>query len=194
MLLVLLSPIILYLNKKTPLFYILSLLICWLLMAWVPYLPSAEATLFFSLGCYFAIYQKSLFGFDVYGKTIIASYIVVIILDVIFYGKLLYLQRFCILLGVVACLFMTKYLANSPRAKLALLKLSTASFFVYAAHEPLLSAVRKLAYKVIQPNSDYLILVLYLVIPVTVIMTLVFTYHKMVLVFPKFTRLITGGR
>lgn len=193
-LLVLLSPFILFLNKKLPEIYIPALFYCWLFSTSLPFIPSIEAILFFSIGCLLAILKKDIFGLDAYGKAILALYVLMITTHLALDTHFSFFHKINLILGVLSALFITKFLANSPIAKNSLLSLSTSSFFVYAAHEPLLSLFRKLGFKIIQPNTDYLILTLYLIIPIIVISILVIAYNRMILFFPQFTRLITGGR
>lgn len=193
MLLCLLSPIILFFNKKIPLMWNITLLYCWLLSPMLIYSPRIDAILFFSLGCFVAINNKNLFCFDAYGKFFVTTYLIIIITDVLFYGQFAGLQKAGILLGIMSALYITKFLANL-KIKLILLRLSKTSFFVFAAHEPLLSFVRKITYKAFDPKSDLLILLLYFLIPIIVILILVVAYYLLKQSLPTFLYRITGKR
>lgn len=193
MLLCLLSPIILIANKNIPLIFNFTLLYCWIFNYSFIFSPSNVALLFFSVGCYFAITGKNLFAFDDYGKYITPIYLMIIFIDCLFYGELIGLQKIGILFGIVSALYLTKFLASS-NIKSLLLSLSHASFFVFAAHEPLLSAIRKVAYKILEPKSDFLTLMLYFLVPIIVITFLVWLYYQLKYIFPKFLQIITGGR
>jgi surface polysaccharide O-acyltransferase-like enzyme len=196
MLLVLWAPIIYYLNKLVPLPFLILLFFCWFLGVWPVNAPRVEGALYFSVGSYLAFAGKSLFALDKYGKVIAAAYVPAVFADIIFFHADLNscFHKVCLILGVLTVLFATKSAANTQTLKQALLSLGTASFFIFAAHEPLQIIARKMAYKIIRPESTYVVLALYLVIPILVIAVLVAAYRILSVLFPKFTRIITGGR
>ena len=193
MLLCLLSPVILFFNKYIYSIWNGLLLYFWFLSQWPIYSPSIDALLFFSLGCFKAINNKNLFSFDKFGKLFVSAYLLTVVTGALFYGQFVYLQKIGILIGIITVLYSTKFLANL-KIKSVLLRLSNASFFIFAAHEPLLSFARKIAYKGLDPKSDLLVLTLYFVIPITVIIFLVWVYQLLKLSVPTFLHLITGRR
>ncbi len=73
--------------------------------------------------------------------------------------------------------------------------LSSASFFVFAIHDPwLLSNIRKLLYGTLHPASDFAMVVVYflnVLLTVTIALAL---YYGLKKISPKFTAIITGGR
>lgn len=193
--LVLISPFIFYMLKKIPSFFIYLLFLAWFSGFWLPLdMPSSEATLFFSIGSYLAINNRSCFIFDGYAKIFFIVYVSIITVDAAFHDTFIYLNKVGILLGIVSALCFTQYLCSALKIKKALLSLSNASFFVYAAHEPLLSLMRKLTYLYIKPNSDFLVLLLYFTTPIVLITVLVLMYQKLTLTFPAFIKIISGGR
>lgn len=196
MILVLLAPIIFYINKKIPFPFIFVLFICWLAKAWPIFAPSSEALFFFAIGGLLANKGISLFGTDKYGKAITATYILVLLADIALIKSEFnpIFHKTGIILGVLTMLFLTKLAANSQAAKKFLLPLAGTSFFVFAAHEPLLYISRKVTYKLIEPSSDYSVLGLYFLLPILVIIFLIFSYRALSFLLPNFTRIITGGR
>ena len=76
----------------------------------------------------------------------------------------------------------------------ALLALGSASFFVYAAHEPLLMVLRMLAYSNIPLDAPYTVLAIYLLLPALVIAFLVLCHGVLKRTCPRLLGLITGGR
>lgn len=75
-----------------------------------------------------------------------------------------------------------------------MLALSSASFFVFAAHEPLLTMIRKMTYKVLQPQHEGTTLLIYfLSVSITVVVCtgMFFLLSRTV---PQFARLIAEGR
>ncbi len=196
MLLVLLAPIIFYLNKKLSFPFLCLLFIAWFISIWPIYAPSVEATLFFSTGCFLALTKKSLFSFDKYGKIITTVYALILIVDILFIKSDInpYLHKAGVILGVLAMLFATKLVVKSTILKQICLSLCKYSFFVYAAHEPLLTISRKVVYKIVQPSSTFLVLSLYFIIPTIVILLLILAHRILFGIFPKFTVTISGGR
>ena len=72
--------------------------------------------------------------------------------------------------------------------------MSGCSLFVFAVHEPLLTVMRKISYKMLQPNNDLLVLSLYLIIPFFVIALSMLAYMAIKSIAPKFLSVISGGR
>jgi hypothetical protein len=175
MLLVLLTPIINILSKKSPITFIAILFIFWFLDIWPINAPSSEATFFFGVGCLLSIMDKDLFSTDKYGVAIATTYIVVLAMDIVSIKSELnpFLHKIGIILGVIALLFSTKLIGKSQALRNTILSLSGASFFVFAAHEPLLTVSRKVAYKLIEPQYTYSVLGLYFLVPILVIIFLV---------------------
>ena len=83
---------------------------------------------------------------------------------------------------------------NHERLTQALLALGSASFFVYAAHEPLLMVLRMLAYSNIPLDAPYTVLAIYLLLPALVIAFLVLCHGVLKRTCPRLLGLITGGR
>lgn len=193
MLLCLMSPVILIFNKKIPFIWNGFLFYFWMINQWFIFSPSINAMLFFSLGSYIAVSKKNLFAVDHYAKYILPAYLIIILVDSLYYGELLGLKKIGILFGIISALYLTKFLIHS-KIKTLLLSLSHASFFIFAAHEPLLSMIRKIAYKALDPKSDLLTLTLYFLIPIMLIVFLVWLYFQLKSIFPKFLQVITGGR
>ena len=95
---------------------------------------------------------------------------------------------------MLAALCVTKQILRVPWLCKALVALGGASFFVYAAHEPLLGIVRMLAFKYIPLDGAYTMLALYLGIPVLVVVVLVVCHRILSTLCPRPLSLITGGR
>lgn len=194
--LALISPFIFSICKYAGTPFLLSLLALWLSGYWPLPLPSGEAVLFFSTGCWLAIGKKNLFMADANGMQIAIVYVFAAILAAAFNGSELgnYTLKFSILVGVITILWLTKFAVCSEIIKQNLIRLGQASFFVYAAHEPLLTICRKLAFKVLQPQSPHFVLVLYFAIPGLVISLIASLYPRFQSMFPKFMAAINGGR
>ncbi len=194
--LILLAPLIHVVNRYLSLAFLGLVFICWLINVWPVYMPSSEAFLFFSVGGYLASKKKNLFYFDNYGAIIIILYLAIVTMDVLTIKKSFnpYLHNIGILLGISAALFTTKFIAQSVRLKKAIVGLSSASFFVYAIHAPLLTILKKIALKTIPAGSSSAILVSYFLVPFTIIFLAIAVYRGLIRVVPRFASIVTGGR
>lgn len=105
-----------------------------------------------------------------------------------------YLHRFGIVIGVLAALFLTKFIAKSGRLKSFILRLSSASFFVFAFHFTPLRILQKISYKIFCPDTSSVIIALYFITPIIIIIISIFIYRGLAVVAPRFTSIITGGR
>ncbi len=98
-----------------------------------------------------------------------------------------------VLLGVLAVWCSTKYiLGTSLQQKLLLL--APFSFFVYAAHEPLLTVIRKLVYRAFPPMNPWLVVIYYFLLPIAVVSFLIFIARLLKAYFPRGYAVVTGGR
>ncbi|MGO8823346.1 MAG: acyltransferase family protein [Desulfomonilaceae bacterium] len=201
MIMVLLAPFINILNRVVPRFFLSILLICWLSVdLWMP--SSSEGLpaglLFFSLGAYLASSGKSLFSLDRFGTTTVCLYFIFVTIDALAknysFNDSHSFYKLSIIFGVPAALFLTKLVVNNEKIKSSILRLDAASFFIFAIHEPLLTMLRKIAYRIIPPNTQFMILFWYFVIPITIIVFGVFIYRNLAVFAPKIASIVTGGR
>jgi Acyltransferase family. len=196
MILVLFVPLIQIILKYRPLLFLAIVFISWFLNYWPIFAPSSNTVLFFCSGAYIATIDKSLFAGDKYGGVFVLLFIVILTLNalninVVFHN---YLHKAGIIIGIYAALFSTKFLLKTDNVKPALLWLGRSSFFVFAIHEPLLTILRKVSYKLFVPDTSALILLLYFMIPIVIIVFSVLLYRVLVGIAPNFTYIITGGR
>ncbi|MFH0963228.1 MAG: acyltransferase [Planctomycetota bacterium] len=196
MILVVLAPIGHLVNKTVPVTVYVLLFVCWFVNRWPVVAPACEATAFFYFGGYLAERGKSLFGWDRRGPIFLAVYLVIVLLDAASYGGSFnaYVHKVGIVLGVLSALYVTKHIARMEGLKAYVLGLGSASFFVYAAHEPLLTIIRKIAYRTLAPESSAVVLGLYFAIPIVVIAFLVLLYRGLARVAPRCVSVVTGGR
>jgi len=194
--LVLFAPVINFVVRFVPLPFLGLVLFYWLIGGWPVSAPSSEALLFFSVGAYLGSTKKSLFYFDNFGLIIVGSYLAIVIIDTITINQLFnpYLHKIGIVLGVSSALFLTKHVAQNEKLKSLIIRLSGVSFFVYAVHEPLLTILKKISYKMLLPESSFTVLFLYFLIPTITITFAVVAYRGLARVAPKFVSIVTGGR
>ena len=196
MLLVLLAPALAAIVRFVPIPFFLAVYVCWVTESWPISMPAAVGVLFFSAGALCGVKGQSLFAFDRFAKLIYLAYVPLLIADVVWYEAWfnVYLHRTGLIVGVLAALCVTKHILRFPWLCKALVAVGGASFFVYAAHEPLLGIVRMLAFKYIPLDGAYTMLALYLGIPLLVMAVLVVCHRILSTLCPRPLSLITGGR
>jgi surface polysaccharide O-acyltransferase-like enzyme len=194
MLLVLLAPLVGFAARRFGVWFIAALFVLRILDAWPFYSPSIEASAFFMLGAWCAVNKKGLFGFDAFAPFLIIFYIPIVVLDAVgvFGGLQPYAHRVGVLVGVAVALWLTKFLVSNDKIGSRLVSLSGCAFFVFAAHEPLLTILRKIAFKIIQPQTGTALLVLYILLPAILIFSLVVMCRILRSVAPGFMTIVTG--
>ncbi len=176
----------------------LALLWC---LNWQPLLfPAVEATLFFCTGAWAATVGRSLFALDRFAG---AAGVMFLLAMAAFasmawtpeqHTGVLALFRAALILGAVAVLGLSARLPASGPGVQRLLALGTASFFVFAVHEPLLSVLRKLAFSLLRPSSEAAILALYLTLPALTVLLALLAYGALHRVSPGLLSWVSGGR
>ena len=190
---VLLAPVIHFLLfRKTALPFILSLFCLWFFAVWPVLWPSVDAAFFFCLGAYLAWPGKSVEYLDRFGPQMSAIFLSLLVFNAAFPDRLQYLQRAAIVFGVTSLWWLTALAIKMPALNALLKHLSGASFFVFAAHEPLLIVARKLSYKLLMPSTGATILALYFLIPLCLIAVLVLIHHCLLKIAPSFVGFISG--
>lgn len=194
------SPIIYFMIKKTKIF---SLIFFFALKVFaVPLvLVSQEGLLFFSLGAYISINNKTLFSFaDKKLALGLIAYPILAIAIVYMPGSQLRtaVNYLCILAGIF-CLFLLLTaiaLKNKPKSPGKIMRVvGTSSFFVYAIHEPFVGwGLRKGLAVFLQPDTT-LNLILFIIISTVLTTVVAVTFFAVLQKFlPKFTSFISGGR
>lgn len=196
MVLIVMVPVLQYFYRFQPALLVALAFLGWVFNWWPVVFPSAEATLFFSIGGIAAIRGKSLFAFDAVGSGFLAAYLPILVGSTILFGTPAgaVLHKAGIMVGVVAALSATKLLLRWPGGSSALIALSGASFFVFAAHEPLLTISKKIAYKLLSPSTTLSVLALYILIPIALVFLLVGIHRALLRLVPNLVVTVTGGR
>lgn len=150
------------------------------------------ALLFFSAGAYLGHKNINLFGLDKFGWLVTGLCIAIIFADATI--KNVYLHKFGIILGMSTALFLTKIVIQNAKLREFTLLLTKTSFFVFAVHEPLLTVIRKITYRVLLPESESIILLLYFTNAILTISVAIFLYHGLMISMPGFVAFIIGSR
>ena len=193
------SPVIYCFVKKTKVYGLIILSILYLTDLWTS-IPGFESSgfMFFTLGAFFSINS---IDFAIYFKDrlywLCPIAIVILSLMVVTFGDMnqlwQYLHRLFTfigsfaMIGLVAKLFEKKSIRVYPF-------LSNSSFFIYAAHSFILSSVQDIINKPYIPNTQFVLILKYLLLPFITILTLLFVYSLMQKIAPKTLAFITGGR
>jgi Acyltransferase family len=196
MLLVVLSPLLLRGLKLAPLPILATLSFLWFTGLWTSEVIAGRAALFFCVGLALGCHGADLFRLDRHAKPITLLYAVLLTACAlpVFASWQPYLRFLTIAVGVPAFLCWSAWMVKSLRLTASLARLSTASFFVFAGHEPFLTVARKLAYVIVKPTTSWAVMSLYLLVPLLVIGTLVLLHRALSAQWPGFTGFITGGR
>jgi surface polysaccharide O-acyltransferase-like enzyme len=191
--LVILAPAIYFLLTRRSALPFIAILFCWWFFSQGDILwRFVESALFFSLGAYFSLAHRNVNYLDRFGPWIGAAFACFLIFRSAF-PSLPFLHKFVLVCGVPSLWWLTKLAAETVVLKSWCVRLSSASFFVYVAHEPLLTLTRKPAYRLLSPTSGAAILTLYFLIPIFLITLLVATYRGLRQTMPSFLAFITGS-
>jgi surface polysaccharide O-acyltransferase-like enzyme len=196
MLLVLLSPLVYFLLKRAPVPFLVVLLLWWSSgKAYSLPILSREAVLFFSAGSVLAIRHIDLRAFD---KIAVYAwlYAPLSLADTISRHQAAnhFVHSVAEMGGVVFVICATRYVWRLPVSRKILIALSPASFFVFAAHEPLLTVTRKLSYRLLPPAGSAGVASLYFGDTMLVIVFCTAVYYLCAQTMPGLTAIITGGR
>ena len=202
MIVVLSTPILYYLIKKTKFYLITFLCIAWFFVGVFQEYGRIEQLLsafsFFYLGAYFSINKKDLL--ITFNKLFIPSIILYLIFSI---GCIIcniydldlfnYFKRANIIVGLflaynISSLFIKKNICKVNGF------LSQSSYFIYLSHTIICTHILKILLIAIKPNSDIGTVVIYLLAITLTILSLLFTSFILQRYFPNLNRLLTGKK
>ncbi len=196
--LTILTPMIFYFLKKIPYVYLTIISTVWLLdlLELGSIVLDPISIVFFSLGAFLGMKKYDFHFIDYHAKTIIIIYIIFSIVDLFTKNNIYtnYIENSTIIMGTFATIALTKYLIYFDKLKRNLLNLSKYSFFIFALHEPLLSIIRKISFKLIHPSTDLMILLLYFLCPIITVFICIKLYKFLEKTVPKIFYISIGGR
>lgn len=196
MLLVVMAPLIFLIARYLSWLAVALAGAVWLAGPVVFSVPSVEAFLFFLIGSVLAQRGLDIFVLDRFGSWFFAAFIFLVALDVLLAGRpgAFLWHKMAIISGVPTFLWLTGFLVDNPSWRRLFVWLAGSSFFVYAAHEPVLTILRKLVYHAMPPHGDFMVVFWFFTLPVVVITGLIVAFSGLRKVAPRFASLITGGR
>jgi surface polysaccharide O-acyltransferase-like enzyme len=194
MVFVILAPAIHFiLARKSALPFVAILFCVWFLGLRPVLWPSLGEIFFFILGAYLSSPGKNLTYLDKFGPWITTMFFGSLILNAAFPNDPLHLHNIVIFFGVPSLWWLTALAVRTAKLKSLLVGLSGASFFVFAAHLPLLTIIIRTFYKLLSPTSGLANLALYFLIPICLIAFLVGLYRCLMKALPAFLCFITGS-
>ncbi len=198
--LVVLVPIFYMMHKKAPIIFLALFGFIWFLNIWPSHvlsiIPSPGPILFFYAGSVIAVKKRTPFLLDKYGKMIVCLWLILLITDTLSKGQWFnsYLHGAVIVSGIVTALYSTRILLICDKVRALFLWLASASFFVFAFHEPLMTLIQRVTLKLWIPNTDVPKMFFYFSIPLVVILISICAYKFLRDKFPRITNVITGSR
>ena len=169
---------------------------------WQPVqVPSPGAMLFFGAGCLMGMRGTDLFALDRWSRPLLGLTLLAGGLRLIPVGQAMGLGvdvtdlalRLGVLASMGAMLGLTRDIAARPCIAGALQRLAASSFFVFAAHEPALTALRQLTGGLAGPVTPWTRLAMFLAVPAVLVTGLVLMHRVVAKRLPRLNRLITGG-
>lgn len=198
---VIFTPIINVIIKYCKLYYIVSLGILWFMasiLQWGRVIQLSNAFFFFSLGAYMSVNNKDMVA--VFGKYFKLSTIMFLILGVAFIIVLEYspvcariIKTTRILVGLLFAYNLAVYLLKKGYCKVNKF-LASSSFFIYLSHAWVFERVRRLIFSAIDLNSDFWIIIAYLLTVFVTISLLLLAYYCGKRFMPGIFKVMIGGR
>lgn len=199
MVVVLFSPILYFIIRHCNALSVFALGILWLFDIWfsVPGF-SIVAVFFFSFGAWYSINKRNfIIDFRSMRRASTFIYLILVVLNTWLWHCQItdyyFIHNIGILIGLVAIFSWTAYGFESNRIH-ANAFLAKSSFFVYAYHGMLANLMVKYWVKSFSPLGEWIMLIGYFLIPLSIVGIGVCVYALLHKLFPSFTVLITGGR
>ena len=194
---ILVSPSIHWIILRTKSSIVWGMGVLWF-FDWELNIPGLNITsfFFFTTGAYFAIERINFIErFNRILKLSVALYLLTSLIDLIFRDTtwVSYIHKAGIGIGIIAIIaVVSEGIKRGKWHNVPLL--SNSSFFIYAYHAMPLAFISKFLFKLLKPQSDWIILMLYLLCPFMIITIGILIYWGMQKILRRFTSAITGGR
>ena len=172
---------------------ILSLFYFWYLETFTTSIPAVSSLLFFYAGSLFALKDIRIQSIDRYSFFIFVCFLLVLLVDIYgnFNTKALFILKSTI--GVCFLFVVSEYILNT-RIEKTLSILSGPSFFIYAAHEPFLTILRKLTFSIYNFDSQFSLLVFYFLSVIITTCSCLLLYFVITKYFSTLAFLLSGRK
>ena len=191
------SPLIYMFVKNTKQYGLCFLGLLFLLNIWVPVEGfSIIGFFFYSLGAYYAIFSKGMA--ELFKKFSPLAYVLAVALLLgllVTFGRhwsAQYILRFFQIVGVISTFNLATIFAKDGVSLVS--RLADSSFFIYASHIFLLTAIAFILSKIIPGTGQLLLAIKYLLAPALTIVICVTLFQIMKRVCPQFLSIICGNR
>lgn len=191
-----LSIFTLRINSKPLLIFTSLLIIYWLIGVYPNSIPSIAAMCFFLLGGLSYRYFKDLAVKRV-PAWVLGAYLALSFIELILKDSELIsiIHKIGLLVGVASAFWFAQLLTSVEGLKSFLSRYGAASFFVFAAHEPLLTITRKIVATTFSDvNNSIQVLCIYMLPPLIVTLVTLLVWQILREISPSLLRFITGGR
>lgn len=197
MVVVLFSPLIYMLIKKLGTYAVIILGLLWISNPFF-YLPglSTVSFFFFTAGAYFSINNKNFVdGMRPMLPIAVSLYVLLVAAQLFFLGRSWWADLYCagIIIGLIAVVSVSAYFIEKESWRTNTF-LANSSFFIFAYHRLPLVFVIKFLFRVLRPQSEVLLLFLYVACPAIIIVFGLVIYSLLKQFWPRFTAMISGGR
>lgn len=201
MVMVLFSPMLYSLLKRFPYLILSILFFLWISVTNVLE-NSVEALFFFSLGGYLSMHYPRVLQVKYLRFTLLflSLWIIIVLLKtfLVFYDFEPMIVRITnkvsIIIGIIALWGLYDvYFINFQKGKKAILSLSGFTFFIYAAHEPMLTIIKKILFIVLHKNLIGHLLIFFIAPVFTIILCLIVSI-QLKKYLNRLYQIITGGR
>lgn len=192
-----LSPLIYILAKRLNYYLIGTMFLLWFFSANLV-IFDVEGLLFFTLGAILAIKNVNFNRFKYRNRYMCNVGIFVwmsllVISTFLFFFNIpihVYIRKINIVIGIlISWLLYDSYMLN----RIGILKGSSYTFFIYASHEPILTIVKKVLFKVLTISVGTS-LVIFVISPIITIYLCIYIAKILKRKTPRFYKMITGGR
>ncbi|MDE6648809.1 MAG: acyltransferase [Muribaculaceae bacterium] len=197
---VIISPLIYFVITKLRYFGVILLGLGWFLGYSIPFIGgkviSMVALFFFTFGSWLSYHKNNMIALLKNLKWVALSYPVIMIIDLLtkpeVYNR--YIHQFGIVVGIIGCFLLVALLIEKFDLK-PVPFLSSASFFIFAVHDPwILWVLRKVMFSVFNPHSDITVTILYFAVVLVVVLVALAVYWILKKLMPSFASIISGGR
>ena len=191
------SPLWWFLNRYLKFFFPLALMAWW--MSQYHNALLSESILFFNLGACFAINKiNPLECVNRYKYVFFACWLLFFSLDILSHSVLyiwgaFFAHRLSLVINIFAFVMLADRIVSGDKKKINAF-LSGSVFWVFATHDHLAIALRRLSLSYFRDVSDIVHVFIYFITVIVVVAICLFSYALMRYLFPTFVKFATGNR
>jgi surface polysaccharide O-acyltransferase-like enzyme len=199
-----LSPLIYFLVKRIPLLTGVALAWCYFTGIWplnfgnfLPLgIPELHSTVFFTLGAWCAVSGRSIFFMDKVGVEAAVLFCAALLSQFFLKteGFISGIPWIGMAAGILTFLWLSGKIAQYEKVRRLLFVAAPRSFFLFAAHEPLMSFLARVVRRNFYIGPGLPMLAFSTILPVFVIALVLFAYEVLARNTPRVLGYVTGGR